>query len=100
MGAPFISLKCCYVCKNERGRISGGSPTNLSVEYFPGFLLYIHLSLSAIFNFTTKFDSPDFLPTKKKHPCELQLMSIRKVFFNRVSVSAKDISSLSYSFCS
>ena len=24
--------------------------------------------------------SPDFLPTEKKHPCELQLMSIRQFF--------------------
>lgn len=67
MGAPFFSLKCCYVCKNERGRISGGSPTNLSVEYSLGFLLYFHLSLSAIFNFTTKFDIPWFPPHRKKN---------------------------------
>ena len=44
--------------------------------------------------------SPDFLPTEKKTPLRIAVDVNQTVFFNRVSVSAKDISSLSYSFCS
>ena len=69
----FLKLAMCNL--KIRDQITRRNLQNTFRWVSPGLLLYIHLSLQANFNFTTKFDFPWFPPHGKKHPCELQLMS-------------------------
>ena len=96
MGAPFFAT--FIKTKGDESLVGAPRTFPLSIPWASCFTFICPFQQFLISQ--QSLISPDFLPTEKKTPLRIAVDVNQTVFFNRVSISAKDISSLSYSFCS